>query len=88
MRRKGWLWFGSVQMAGVCLLTPAPSFVHYVGGFLLLPGSLLPLLLSATMKEPALYSTSFQLLVLIGGIIVNALSWRSVAKVVREQGLI
>jgi len=88
VKRKGWLWFGSVQMAGICLLTPAPAFFRFVGGFLLLLGSLLPLLLSATMREPALHSTSFQVLVLIGGIIVNALSWRSVAKVVREQGLI
>jgi len=88
MKRKCWLWFGSVQAVGICCLLIPASFFQYVGGFLLLPGSLLPFLLNAMMREPVLHATSFRVVVVIAGIIANALSWRSTAQIVREQGLI
>src|SRR5262249_10819921 len=87
MKRKGWLWFGSVQAAGICCLLIPASFLQYVGGFLLLPGSLVPFLLSATMREPVLHATSFKAAAGIAGIMVTALSWRSTAQIVRDQGL-
>jgi hypothetical protein len=76
MTRKGWLWFGSIQAVGICCtFISSASFMHYLGGFLLLPGSLLPLGLEMTSTRAPMG------IVLVGAIIVNALSWRSTAKI-------
>jgi hypothetical protein len=86
MTRKGWLWFAGVQVVGIgCALIVTPSF--FKGGFLLLPGSLLPWMETEIMKNPGLSSGAGEVLVLIAAIVVNALSWRSAAKILREQGL-
>ena len=89
MKRRGWQWFGGVQVVGICCsLIPGLSFFRYFGGLLLLPGSLLPWLESELMKDPvSSHGTGSQVVILIAALVVNALTWRSVAQVLREQGL-
>jgi hypothetical protein len=87
MKSGGWLWFGGIQMAGICLcLISTPSLFRDVGLFLLLPGSLLPWLQTESLNEPPVASRgiAYQVLLLVGIIIVNALSWRSTARILKE----
>lgn len=87
MKRRGWLWFGGVQVAGICVsLIGTSSVFEYVGGFLLLPGSLLPWLQTEFLHEPPVASrgVAYQMLVLIAAIIVNAFTWRSTAQALNE----
>jgi hypothetical protein len=83
MKRRGWLWFTVVQAAGVCCLLMPPTAAQYVGGFFLLPGSLLPSLLSATGEDVA-FGPAFKIVVSIAAIMLNAVAWRSAAQILEQ----